>query len=59
MKGLVLLLLVAGLFILGPVLAIWSVNTLFHTDIPFTLRTFIAAIILMGLFKSEVSYKKS
>lgn len=52
-------LLVIGLIILGPVATIWSLNTLFPAlNIPISFDTWCAAIILAGVFKSTVSYKK-
>lgn len=43
----ILLLIFAGLVIIfGPVLLIWSLNTLFALAIPFTLETWFAAAIL-------------
>ena len=35
--------------ILGPFLAIWSLNTLFSLEIPFTLETWAAAAILSSI----------
>jgi hypothetical protein len=46
--GLWLILLVA-IAALGPLLVIWSLNTIFVLAIPFTLETWVAVIIL-GMF---------
>ena len=44
------------LVIFGPVLTIWSINTLFPVaDIPYTIETWAAAIILAGIFKTTVN----
>ena len=47
MKGLVLVLFVVGSMVLWPICLIWALNTLFHTDIPFTLATFVAVLVIM------------
>jgi hypothetical protein len=52
----VILLLFVGVFLLiGPILVIWSMNTLFPVlMIPYTLETWIATFILSGAFGSLV-----
>lgn len=60
--GLVLLLLVLVVLaiIFGPLLAIWSINTLFTLTIAYSLKNWFAMLLLMMLFgKSGVSVKKS
>ena len=42
------ILLAILLIIFGPFLMIWSINTLFGLTIPFTLKTWLAALILGG-----------
>ena len=45
--------------VLGPFAMIWSVNTLFPlAAIPYTFETWIAAIVLAGIFKANVTVKK-
>jgi hypothetical protein len=45
--------------IVGPLLTIWAVNTLFPTvGIPYTLETWVAVIILGAFFRANVSVKK-
>jgi len=47
--------LVILLVILGPLLTIWALNTLFPVlNIPMTLQTWTAAVILGGLFRTTV-----
>lgn len=42
--------------IIGPVATIWSLNTLFPVlAIPYTFETWVAALIIGGLFKTSVS----
>jgi hypothetical protein len=56
MKILVVVLLIVGLLILGPILTIWALNTLFPVlAIPYTLSTWAATVILGGLFTARVS----
>ena len=59
MKYFLIVLLVVVLLILGPLLTIWSLNTLFPAlAIPYSLETWAAVIILGGVFKSNVSTTK-
>ena len=54
-----LVLIVIALIIVGPLLTIWALNTLFPAlAIPFTFWTWLAVVILGGLFKSRVEVKK-
>lgn len=55
---------VGGIFVLvilcvvfGPFLMIWSVNTLFGLTIPFTLKTWFAALILGGSLSARRASK--
>jgi hypothetical protein len=41
-----------------PVLAIWAVNTLFGTSIAITLKTWLAAFVLMSIFGARAVNKK-
>jgi hypothetical protein len=51
--------LAVAVIILGPIATIWSLNTLFPVlNIPITFDTWCAAVILGGLFKSTINYKK-
>lgn len=59
MPAVALLLFIVALIVLGPLLTIWALNTLFPVlYIPYNFYTWIAALILGGLFKSNVSLKK-
>lgn len=41
---------------LGPLATIWALNTLFPVlNIPFTFETWVAALVIGGLFKTSVS----
>ena len=56
MKLFLFVVLMILLVIFGPVLTIWSINTLFPVaDIPYTIETWAAAIILAGIFKTTVN----
>lgn len=60
MKILLGVLFVLFLIVMGPILTIWALNTLFPAlAIPYTLETWVAAIILGGLLKTKVSVDKS
>ncbi len=45
--GLVLLIVLAVVF--GPLLAIWSINTIFGLSVPYTMKTWAAALFLSGM----------
>ena len=56
MKLFLFVVLMILLVIFGPVLTIWSINTLFPVaDIPSTIEPWAAAIILAGIFKTTVN----
>ena len=56
---LTMLALTVLIILLGPVLLIWSLNTLFPVlNIPVTLDTWLAVVILSGLFKTTVKFNK-
>ena len=47
------------LIVIGPILTIWALNTLFPAlAIPYDIYTWLAVVILGGLFKSNVTVKK-
>lgn len=47
------------LVVVGPILTIWSLNTLFPAlAIPYSFDTWLAVVLLGGLFKSRVDVKK-
>lgn len=49
-KVILLVALIVGILIAGPILTIWALNTLFPVlAIPFTLETW-AAVVLLGAF---------
>ena len=62
MKLIALIALVAfiiALVIVGPLLTIWSLNILFPVlAIPYTWQTWVAVVIVAGLFKTNLTYKK-
>ena len=50
--------LLIALIILGPLFTIWALNTLFPVlAIPYTFETWLATIILGGVFKTTVTKK--
>jgi hypothetical protein len=53
-KLILMLLLIFALVVLGPIVTIWSLNTLFPAlAIPTTLETWFAVIILGGVIRGE------
>ena len=51
--------LIVFLVIIGPVLTIWALNTLFPVvAIPYTIETWFAVVIVGALFKTNLTYKK-
>jgi len=51
--------LIVFLVIIGPVLTIWALNTLFPVlAIPLTPETWFAVVVVVALFKTILTYKK-
>lgn len=58
-KIVLLIALIVFLVVIGPFLTIWALNTLFPVlAIGYTFDTWLAAIILAGVFRSSVTMKK-
>lgn len=58
MKYFIIALLVLAIIALGPLLTIWAINTLFPiANIPYTMDTWAAAVILAGVFKTQITKK--
>jgi len=58
MKVFLLFLLIAALIVFMPLVAIWSLNTLFGLGIAYTFKTWCAAVILCGCITGSGSYRK-
>ena len=59
MKYLLIVLLVIVLVAVGPLLTIWSLNTLFPAlAIPYSFETWAAVVLLGGVFKSNLGNSK-
>jgi len=60
MGKIIFIIAVVVLFVVvGPLLTIWALNTLFPAlAIPFTLETWAAVILLQSVLKANVSVKK-
>ena len=57
--GILTLAIVGTILILStPLAAVWSVNTLFSLAIPYTFKTWLAALILIGVSGSPGMVKK-
>jgi hypothetical protein len=57
--GLLVIAFLIFVIIVGPFLTIWALDTLFPLlAIPYTLETWVAVVILGGLFRANVSVKK-
>lgn len=51
--------LIVALVVLGPLLTIWAMNTLFPMlAIPYTIYTWAAVLIMSAFFQTKVSVKK-
>jgi hypothetical protein len=58
-KLILAVLFIVFLIVVGPLLTIWALNTLFPVlAIDYTWQTWLAVVIIGGLFKSSVSIKK-
>ena len=54
-KAFLMLAVVIFIVIIGPIATIWALNTLFPAlAIPFTLDTWVAAVVLGGVFKTTI-----
>jgi hypothetical protein len=51
-------LLTVALIVFGPLATIWSLNTLFMLSIPFTFKTWLAALYLSGIVGGVVERLK-
>jgi len=58
-KGSLLLILLFVVILLGPLLTIWSLNTLFPVlAIPYSIETWFATVIIAGIFRGDgISFK--
>lgn len=52
-KVLVIIGIVLFVVIAGPLLAIWSLNTLFNLNIDYTFDTWLAALLLTGMIQAK------
>ena len=53
-KALIVIVVVALLVIVGPLLTIWALNTLFPVlNIPYSLETWFASLLLGGIFHAS------
>ena len=51
--------LIVFLVIIGPIITIWALNTLFPVlVIPYTVETWFAVVVVGTLFKTNLTYKK-
>ena len=58
-KEYIWLVLIVIIIIFGPLLSIWSLNTLFPVLlIPYTWQTWLAVLIMSAFFQTKVSVKK-
>jgi hypothetical protein len=56
MKIVLLVWLAIFLIVIGPIITIWSINTLFPVvAIPYTIQTWAATIIIGGVFKASTT----
>lgn len=58
MYALLLILIIAAAVIFGPLALIWSLNTLFLLNIPYTLTTWAAALVLGAAVAPKMSSSK-
>lgn len=50
--------LVVLLFVAGPLLVIWALNTLFPLSIPYDIKSWFAVVILASIFKTTIAFKR-
>ena len=58
-KTVLLLILLFVLIIVGPIVTIWSLNTLFPVlAIPYSIETWLATVVIAGIFRGDgISFK--
>jgi len=57
-KEYIYLVLIVAIIIVGPLLSIWALNTLFPVlAIPYTLETWLAVILVGGMFRGSLIRK--
>ena len=58
--GLIIIALAIAAVVVGPLVTIWAVNTLFGLTIPFTLETWFATLIMGAFVRGEsiLTFKK-
>lgn len=49
---------VISLFVGGPLITIWAINTLFHTAIPFRFETWLAVVVLWNFSGIVITGRK-
>jgi hypothetical protein len=55
-KLILVIVFILFMVVIGPIATIWALNTLFPVlAIPYTFETWVAALIIGGLFKTTVS----
>lgn len=54
MKLAILIGIILGALLLGPILTIWALNTLFKLTIPYTLDTWASVVILGGFLNAKL-----
>ena len=55
---LLIIFVAAILIVIGPILIIWSLNTLFGMGIPITIWTWLSVVILGSVFKAKITINK-
>ncbi len=59
MNFLIALLIILAIIVVGPVLMIWALNTLFALAIPYTIWTWLAVLILGSAIKANAQVSAS
>ena len=55
---LLIILIAAILIVVGPILVIWAINTLFGMGVEFTIWTWLAVVILASAIRAKVTVNK-
>jgi hypothetical protein len=51
----IMLLLIVGLVVLGPILTLWAANTLFGLGLEYSLTNWVAVVIMHAFFTTSIS----
>jgi hypothetical protein len=55
----IMLLLIVGLVVLGPILTLWALNTLFGLTLEYSLTNWVAVVIMHAFFSTVITTRNN